>query len=147
MPGRSKHEHHKPAVERLVSEGLNFAAIKKQFPLIPNGTLSRWVNAFEEKLRVIPKGDTEQLPDQLESIPAARVRLAKIDPDSPLDKITRALWDVVDRPDQDGAGVKVQALNSLFKIVQWNHDQSVAQEDELDLTTMDDSKLEELANA
>lgn len=147
MAGRSKHEQHKPAVERLVNEGLGFAEIKNQFPDIPNGTLSRWVNAFKEKMILEGRTYSEQIPNAPESIPAARVRLAKIDPDSPLDKITRALWDVVDNPDQAGAGVKVQALNTLFKIVQWNHDQVAAQEDELDLATMDDSKLEELANA
>ena len=143
MAGKSRYGHHKPAIERLVREGLNYSEIKQQYPNIPNGTLHGWVTAFQEKIKAEnPRGFS----NDSEAVPQARVRLASIDPDSPLDKITRALWDVVDRPDQDGAGVKVQALNSLFKIVQWNHDQSVAQ-DELDLATMDDSKLEELANA
>ncbi|NEQ52942.1 MAG: hypothetical protein F6K11_22850 [Leptolyngbya sp. SIO3F4] len=54
--------------------------------------------------------------------------------------------EIVDGEVKPGDGVKVQALNSLFKIVQWNHDQSVAQEDELDLSTLDDATLEKLAN-
>ena len=147
MAGRSKYEQHKPAVERLVNEGLGFAEIKNQFPDIPNGTLSRWVNAFKEKMILEGRAYLEQIPNTPESIPAARVRLAKIDPESPLDKITCALWDVVDHPEQDGAGVKVQALNALFKIVQWNHDQAMIQESEIDIPAMDDAELEKLANA
>ncbi|EKU98107.1 hypothetical protein Lepto7375DRAFT_7368 [Leptolyngbya sp. PCC 7375] len=145
MARPGKYEHLKPAVERLVREGLRFGGIKKQYPEIPNATLSAWVNAFKEKVRLESTEfgtDSESPP---ESIPAARVRLAKIDPESPLDKITRALWDVVDSPDQEGAGVKVQALNALFKIVQWNHGVAVEQDALEDVSTMDDAELEKIA--
>ena len=143
-PGR--YEHLKPAVERLVREGLRFSKIKKQYPELPNATLSAWVNGFKEKIRLESGGSSESVPNISESIPQARVRLAKIDPESPLDKITRALWEVVDCPDQEGAGVKVQALNALFKIVQWNHSVAVEQDALEDVSTMDDAELEKIAN-
>ena len=114
--------------------------------MIPNATLWAWFKAFREKHALESLGDSESIPNSSESISEARIRLAAIDPDSPLTKIKRALWDVVDRPDQDGAGVKVQALRELFKMVQWEHNVISAQdENDVDVTELSEAELKKLA--
>lgn len=98
-PGRF--DHLKPEILRLLAEGVSQAEIRGQYPDIPKATLSQWANS-EVILNQLEQGSK---PPQL--------RLP-IDPETPLEKIRAALWDIVYNP--EGKGAAVQALNLLIKI-------------------------------
>lgn len=98
-PGR--YDHLKPEILRLLAEGVSQAEIRRQHPDLPKGTLSAWANS-------------PPVQNQLElSSETPRLRLP-IDPESPIEKIKNALWDIVYNP--EGKGAAVQALNLLIKI-------------------------------
>lgn len=101
MARPGKFDHLKPEILRLLAEGVSQAEIHKQYPGMPKGTLSRWANI-----------EVVRIQKELSSKPE-HLRLP-IDPESPLEKIKNALWDIVYNP--DGKGVAVQALNLLIKI-------------------------------
>jgi hypothetical protein len=101
MARRGKFDHLKPEILRLLAEGLSQAEIRKQYPDIPKGTLSLWAN-------LPPVQKCSELRSE-----TPRPRLP-IDPESPIEKIKHALWDIVYNP--EGKGAAVQALNILLKI-------------------------------
>ena len=78
------------------------AEILRQHPGIPKGTLSLWASS------VAPVRNNSE-----RSSEPPKPRLP-IDPESPLEKIKNALWDIVYEP--QGKGAAVQALNILLKI-------------------------------
>ena len=98
-PGRF--DHLKPEVLRLLAEGLKQSEILRQYPDLPKATLSGWASSVSSEPRSEPPK------------PAPRLRLP-IDPESPIEKIKNALWDIVYNP--QGKGAAVQALNILLKI-------------------------------
>lgn len=102
MARPGKFDHLKPEILRLIAEGVSQADIRRQYPGLPKGTLSAWANAINPT----PKRS------ELSSEPP-KPRLP-IDPESPLEKIKHALWDIVYDP--QGKGAAVQALNILLKI-------------------------------
>ena len=113
-PGRF--DHLKPEVFRLIAEGLRFSQILKIHPEIPKGTLSAWfntVNNIDSELVQNYPEPVQNPPEPLRPLPVPRLRLP-IDPESPLEKIKNALWDIVYNP--EGKGTAVQALNILLRI-------------------------------
>lgn len=130
MAGRpGKWEKFKPDVHRLIQEGMGFSELRKEFPQIPKGTLHRWYTAF-----------TQPVSERSGSVPKPPPRLPR-DPESPIEKIINALWDVVH--DYEGKGVAVQALNALIKAEQlrWDIESRAA-----DLDNMSEAELEKVAN-
>lgn len=109
-PGR--HDHLKPEILRLIQEGLTFGEILRQYPELPKATLNGWFTQFgtgSEQVRNPPGQPRPRLP---------------IDPESPIEKIRNALWDIVYTP--EGKGTAVQALNALIKIEMWLADREMA---------------------
>lgn len=97
-PGRF--DHLKPEILRLLAEGLSPSEIRKQHPDIPKATLYDWAGSISDNSpENSPKAPRPRLP---------------IDPESPIEKIKNALWDIVYNP--QGKGAAVQALNILLKI-------------------------------
>lgn len=101
MARPGKFDHLKPEILRLLAEGVSQAEIRRQHPDLPKGTLSAWANM-----------PPVQKSSECRSEPL-RPRLP-IDPESPIEKIKNALWDIVYDP--QGKGAAVQALNILLKI-------------------------------
>jgi hypothetical protein len=106
MARTSRHEKHKPQILRLLSEGLKPSDIAKQFPAIPTSTVYAWAKEFQNISRT---GGDSGTP--------APLRLP-IDPESPLERIIQALWDIHANPTAPGAGLQVQALQALMRAVQ-----------------------------
>ena len=102
MARPGKFDHLKPEILRLIAEGVSQADIRRQYPGLPKGTLSAWANAINPSFKSSEHGSEPPKP-----------RLP-IDPESPLEKIKHALWDIVYEP--QGKGAAVQALNILLKI-------------------------------
>jgi hypothetical protein len=102
MARPGKFDHLKPEILRLLAEGVTQAEILRQHPGIPKGTLSLWASS------VAPVRNNSE-----RSSEPPKPRLP-IDPESPLEKIKNALWDIVYEP--QGKGAAVQALNILLKI-------------------------------
>jgi hypothetical protein len=100
MPRKSDYEHFKPEVLRLLQEGFKVSEILRQMPQLAKSTAYDWEKEF-------------RISSGISKTPAFPLPL---DPESPLDKIKNALWDIVHEP--DGKGVAVQALNSLVKVFQ-----------------------------
>lgn len=113
MARPGKWDHIKPEVFRLIKEGFKWAEIMEQFPNLPKGTLSGWFRQVEN----ISSESSEP------SSEPQRVRLP-IDPESPLEKIKNALWDIVYQP--EGKGTAVQALNCLIRVHQMEWEMSAA---------------------
>jgi hypothetical protein len=115
-PGRF--DHLKPEIFRLIAEGMTFSQILKIHPEISKGTLSLWFSAVNNIGSEPVQNDSEPVqnppkPPRQSAMPAPRLRLP-IDPESPLEKIKNALWDIVYNP--EGKGTAVQALNILLRI-------------------------------
>jgi hypothetical protein len=105
MARRSRHEQHKSEVFRLLAEGLTPAAVSKEFPDIPRRTVYDWATEFRT---MCDKGaNSAQAPIRL-----------PIDPESPLERIIQALWDIHANPTAPGAGLQVQVLQALMRAVQ-----------------------------
>jgi hypothetical protein len=102
-PGRF--DHLKPEVMRLIAENVQWGEIRQQYPDLPERTLANWVNAVKVNSTAEPTAEPTAKPP--------RPRLP-IDPESPIEKIKNALWDIVYNP--QGKGAAVQALNILLKI-------------------------------
>lgn len=105
MARPGKFDHLKPEVLRLIAEGVPWGEIRQQYPDLPERTLANWVNAVKAKPTAEPTAEPTAKPP--------RLRLP-IDPESPIEKIKNALWDIVYNP--EGKGAAVQALNLLIKI-------------------------------
>lgn len=101
MARKGRYDHLKPEILRLLAEGVSQAEILRQYPGLAKGTLSSWANS-------IPVRNVSELGSE-----SPRARLL-IDPESPIEKIRNALWDIVYDP--QGKGAAVQALNILLKI-------------------------------
>lgn len=101
MARKGRYDHLKPEILRLLAEGVSQAEILRQYPSMAKGTLSSWANS-------IPVRNVSELGSE-----SPRARLP-IDPESPIEKIRNALWDIVYSP--EGKGAAVQALNILLKI-------------------------------
>jgi hypothetical protein len=125
MPRRAKFEHLKPEVFRLLAEGFKPQEILQQLPDIPQSTVYDWQKEFRYL--------SENGGNKRERLP--------IDPESPLDKIMNALWDVVNDPTTEGANTKVNALNALLRVEQVR----VAQFVSLDFDGMDEEQLKKIA--
>lgn len=100
MARKGKFDHLKPEILRLMAEGLSIPEIRRDYPEIPTSTLYDWAKAA-------PLQNPELVPE------SPRLRLP-IDPESPIEKIKHALWDIVYNP--QGKGAAVQSLNILLKI-------------------------------
>ena len=114
----------------MIKEGFDWGEIMKQFPKLPKATLSGWF----KQVRNISSESSEpgsQPPKQ---------RLP-IDPESPIEKIKNALWDIVYNP--EGKGVAVQALNSLIKVHQLEWDMAART---FEPDGMSDAELEKIAS-
>ena len=106
-PGRF--DYLKPEILRLLAEGLSFGEILRLHPELPKGTLHGWYNHVKHRSELVQNGF------EISSEPEATPRLRMpIDPESPLEKIKNALWDIVYDP--QGKQVAVQALNILLRI-------------------------------
>jgi uncharacterized protein (DUF433 family) len=126
MARRSNHEHQKPEVFRLLAEGFTPAEILEQLPDIPRSTVYDWAKEFRT---VSGNGGG-----------TARVAMP-IDPESPLDKIINALWDLHRDPTTDGAGIMVQVLNALLRAEQVRTAQFAA----IDFDSLSDEQLAKIA--
>ena len=100
MARKGRYDHLKPEILRLLTEGVTQAEILRQYPDLAKATLSDWS-------RSVPVQNISEL-----STKSPRAGLP-IDPESPIEKIRNALWDIV--YDQQGKGAAVQALNILLK--------------------------------
>lgn len=107
MARPGKFNHLKPEILRLIAEGVAWSDIRSQYPELPERTLADWVKRFRNAAE--SPAESTAKPPQL----APKPRLP-IDPESPLEKIKHALWDIVYDP--QGKGAAVQALNILLKI-------------------------------
>ena len=129
MARRSDHEHLKPEVFRLLSEGFKPAEIidnfKRQGVKVPKSTVYDWAKEFRNV-----------------SGTGARVPVL-IDPESPLQKIMNAMWDVHADPTKDGAQVRVNILNALLRAEQFR---CQLESSNFDPAEMSDAELEKLAN-
>jgi len=113
MARPGKFDHLKPEIFRLIEEGVTQADIRRQYPGLPKGTLSAWANAINPQPSAPkPSSEPPKRSSELPPLPP-RPRLP-IDPESPLEKIKHALWDIVYDP--EGKGTAVQALNILLRI-------------------------------
>lgn len=65
-----------------------------------------------------------------------------IDPESPLQRIINAMWDVLHDPTEEGAQVKVNVLNSLLRAEQFRHQIEI---DRFSPDEMSDADLEKIA--
>jgi hypothetical protein len=107
MARPGKFDHLKPEIYRLIQEGVPWGELRAEYPGLPERTLADWIKAVRAGKPAEPpaKPPTPRLP---------------IDPESPLEKIKHALWDIVYDP--QGKGAAVQALNILLKIeAPWTH--------------------------
>ena len=86
-----------------MSEGFSVTEVRKQFPKIPKSTLYDWAKEFRNLSESGAGRSRQRMP---------------IDPESPLDKICNALWDIVHEPEKKGAAVAVQALRALLQAEQ-----------------------------
>ena len=102
MARPGKHDKDKPEAIRMIREGFSWGDLKARFKGIPDATLSGWFKQF---------GGTSETSELSSEPPKPRL---PIDPESPLEKIRHALWDIVYDP--QGKGAAVQALNILLKI-------------------------------
>lgn len=125
MARRSEFEHQKPEVFRMLAEGFKPQEILKQLPGLPQSTVYVWAKEFQN-LSETGGVQRERLP---------------IDPESPLDKIINALWDLHRDPTVDGAGVLVQVLNALLRAEQIRSAQFAA----IDLDSLTDEQLAKIA--
>jgi uncharacterized protein (DUF433 family) len=125
MARPGKFDHHKPEVFRLLAEGLKPQEILKELPDIPQANVYRWAKEFE-KTSQTGRHVREKLP---------------IDPESPLDKIINALWDLHKDPTMDGAGIMVQVLNALLRAEQLRSAQFAA----IDFDSLSDEQLAKIA--
>ena len=100
MARPGKWDHLKPEIMRLIQEGFGFAELHHRYPKIAKGTLHNWIKSFEPRSERSERG----------SKPRPRL---PIDPESPIEKVRNALWDIVQNP--EGKGVAVQALNAILK--------------------------------
>ena len=123
-PGRF--DHLKSEVFRLLAEGLRPQEILKQFPGLPSSTVYDWQKEFRN-ISGISGQPREKMP---------------IDPESPLEKIINALWDLHSSPTQDGAGIMVQVLNALLRAEQIRAAQFTVE----DMERLSDAELEKIAN-
>lgn len=109
MSRPGKWDHIKPQVIRLIHEGVDYSGLRKEFPNVPKGTLHGWYTAYSG---FTPQPQPERSEPESERSETPRLRLP-IDPESPIEKVRNALWDIVKNP--DGKGVAVQALNAILK--------------------------------
>lgn len=146
MARQSPHEHHKPAVFRYLREGFKVYQIRKlsEFADLPKSTLYDWAKEFRtiEQIGGVP----EPVP---ESIPEFRVRLAKVDPEDPVQKVINALWDVAANPGERGAAIAVQAYNAILKGIALQHEllaKQMTAEMDVNVSEMSEAELEKIAN-
>jgi len=123
-PGRF--DHLKPEVFRLFAEGMKPREILKQFTGLPSSTVYDWQKEFRNI-----SGISGQARDKM-----------PIDPESPLEKIINALWDLHAMPTQDGAGIMVQVLNALLRAEQVRAAQFAVE----DMERLSDAELAKIAN-
>lgn len=102
MARPGKYDKDKPEAIRMIREGFSWSELQAKFKGIPKATLHGWFKQF---------GGTSECSEPSSEPPRARL---PIDPESPLEKIKHALWDIVYEP--QGKGAAVQALNILLKI-------------------------------
>jgi hypothetical protein len=102
MARPGKYDKDKPEAIRMIREGFAWGDLKARFKGIPDATLHGWFKQF---------GGTSETSESPSEPPRPRL---PIDPESPLEKIKHALWDIVYEP--QGKGAAVQALNILLKI-------------------------------
>jgi len=135
MGRRGKFDKDKPEIIRMIQEGFDWGEIKNQFPKLPDATLSLWFKKF--------KGTSETSQNTSESTSEPpRLRLP-IDPESPIEKVRNALWDIVHDP--EGKGVAVQALNAILKSFEvearlrtdWNEPEPSDEVSEIEVTVVD----------
>jgi len=119
MPRRSKWEHLKPEVWRLLSEGFTPKQIKDQLwergEKIPKTTVYTWAKEFEGvrevEIRKQTNNKTGMIPKRL-----------PIDPESPVENIINKLWDLYEDADtlpSSITSVKVKILDTLLKARQY----------------------------
>ena len=111
MARTGRFDHLKPEILRLIAEGMSYGQILKAHPEIPKATLYRWYSSVPNYSEPVPNSPPSDSPP---ADPPIRLRLP-IDPESPLEKIRNALWDVVYEP--EGKGAAVQALNLLIRLL------------------------------
>jgi hypothetical protein len=101
MARPGKFDHLKPEIFRLIQEGVAWKDIRAQYPDLPERTLANWIDFVKNQATAesTAKPPEPRLP---------------IDPESPIEKIKNALWDIVHDP--QGKGAAVQALQVLLKI-------------------------------
>lgn len=86
----------------MIKEGFEWGEIMAQYPKLPKATLSGWFKQCQHISSESSKPGSEP----------PKLRLP-IDPESPIEKVRNALWDVVHDP--EGKSVVVQALNVILK--------------------------------
>ncbi len=131
MARKSKYEKHKPGVFRHFQEGFSAGEVLRipEYSKIPSSTIYDWAKEF--KLIQSLGHESGFIPEK-ESIPEARLRLKKIDPEDPIQRVINALWDIVDDPSDKGANVAVQACNTILKGIAMQYDIASKQESEED---------------
>lgn len=114
MARPGKFDHLKPEILRLIAEGVSWGDIRSQYPDLPERTLANWMKLVNSVPDPTGFATAEHPAKPLPNPPREpRLRLP-IDPESPIEKIKHALWDIVYNP--QGKGAAVQALNILLKI-------------------------------
>ena len=115
-PGRF--DHLKAEICRLLSEGVSQAEIRKRYPGIPKGTLSGWASNPTGHIPPPPVHNPPPVLNPVANPPPRPIRPSiipgVIDPETPLDRIKAALWDVVSSPKDQGPAV--QALRELLRL-------------------------------
>ncbi|MEM9945471.1 MAG: hypothetical protein AAF810_05335 [Cyanobacteria bacterium P01_D01_bin.36] len=146
----------KPEVMRLLQEGVALTEIKKKFPDLASSTLYKWKDickssSSKNNSRTIPEPPRQNsgisknglglAEGNNQPLPVPEDARLPIDPETPLEKIRNALWDIVSDP--EGKGVAVQALNILVKIEQLNWDMS----SRFNVSEMSEEDLEKIAQS
>lgn len=113
MARRSTVENLKPEVFELLKQGLRPKEIRERLPQLPSSTAYDWAKEFRI-ISGVPESISAK-PIEPQALAAVSPLLPK-DPETPLEKIKHALWDIVANP--EGKHTAVQALNALVKIAQ-----------------------------
>ena len=100
----------------MIKEGFEWVEIMQAYPGLPKATLSGWFRQAENLSAESLDSSSEPTESSSEltelSSEPPKLRLP-IDPESPIEKVRNALWDIVHKP--EGKGVAVQALNAILK--------------------------------
>jgi multidrug efflux pump subunit AcrA (membrane-fusion protein) len=129
MAGKSKWDYLKPEIEGLFKQGKTPLDVRKMYPDLPKATVydwyKAWRNSSESKTESqtnseIQSGITQKSLDASASNLDTSANLVAFEgavKQSDFELVRRSLRDVLRRPDQRGAYVKVQAALALLKTV------------------------------